>query len=506
MSDLKIASFPTGQAVGCDFLGRKAELARLQDAVFEDRSSISLVGPTRIGKSSLVSQALLNNAGREKQLHVQLCMSQMPNAFEFWTTLFSEVCIALQDADLWNSRLQEAADYVEGLTQHTDNWFTKFQSRCRILFRAIERANWRLVLLIDEFDGAPNVFGQNTASYQLLRSIYSEPQYCTSGVLISRRRLSLLEKNDPHLSSFHGVFDESFSLGAFDDASLEDLWHVLAQHGITLQPEAKQKFLDYTGGIPYLCNMFCRCLIYQKKQQKLNLGPDTIEEVFHSCLTAIDDYYKDLVEQLRADGYLEFACALALEPGSTQITNRVRAAMGSIGVLAEKPGEAPYFFTRDFMDYLRTRPLQLPLWDNIVLAEKKLKKIFGKVYPELASTKYSQFRGSQSSDVCREIEQRYLELRINWDTITKKSLTLTRRNSDPSILDVTDLSFVVRTIRYNWDKFSPFFPGEYPEWDGKLSRISDVRNLIAHAHSDSVPENERSLILRYCEELSKLPD
>ena len=59
MDDKEKIEFVVGpQATDGSFLGRRKELEQLQKLVFSGHAVLSLVGPTRIGKSSLVSRAL----------------------------------------------------------------------------------------------------------------------------------------------------------------------------------------------------------------------------------------------------------------------------------------------------------------------------------------------------------------------------------------------------------------------------------------------------------------
>ena len=496
MDDKEKIEFAVGpQATDGSFLGRRKELEKLQKLVFSGHAALSLVGPTRIGKSSLVSRALKLNPAPEGQIRVKLCMGEMQSGFDFWTTLFRKLCRAVRHTDLWNETLEEDLDTIEGLEPDDTRWFLRCRSALENLFEAVKNADWSVLLIIDEFDGAQRVFGGDVASYQLLRSIYSDSAYCTHGILISRKPLSMLEKNISYLSSFHGVFNE-FPLKPFSDDSMEDVWRALKQHDIALTPEAKEDFLYYADRQPYLCSMFCSCMTARLSLTG-TLDQDSIRTVFESCLPEINKHYDSLAGELQSDGFLEFAQALSLGIRPPRIGNRSWDAIRSTGELVQPEGDAPYFFTRDFMEYLREQPLNTPIWDSLTGCEQKLKAIFRRVYPALATIRYRELcaRTDQES----YLKQQFPQMGLKWETIKNNGKGLVSRKTDASILDTLTLTFVTERIRDRWDTaFARFFPGDAAGWCKNLQQLGELRNAIAHGHIDYIETAELARLQELC--------
>ena len=496
MDDKEKIEFVVGpQATDGSFLGRREELEKLQNLVFSGHAALSLVGPTRIGKSSLVSRALKLNPAPERQIRVKLCMGEMQSGFDFWTTLFRKLYRAVRHTDLWNETLEEDLDTIEGLEPDDTRWFLRCRSALENLFEAVKNADWSVLLIIDEFDGAQRVFGGDVASYQLLRSIYSDSAYCTHGILISRKPLSMLEKNISYLSSFHGVFNE-FPLKPFSDDSMEDVWRALKQHDIALTPEAKEDFLYYADRQPYLCSMFCSCMTARLSLTG-TLDQDSIRTVFESCLPEIDKHYDSLAGELRSDGFLEFAQALSLGIRPPRIGNRSWDAIRSTGELVQPEGDAPYFFTRDFMEYLREQPLNTPIWDSLTGCEQKLKAIFRRVYPALATIRYRELcaRTDQES----YLKQQFPQMGLKWEAIKNNGKGLVSRKTDASILDTLTLTFVTERICDLWDTaFARFFPGDAAGWCKNLQQLGELRNTIAHGHIDYIETAELARLQELC--------
>lgn len=483
------------QATDGSFLGRREELERLQRLVFSGHAALSLVGPTRIGKSSLVSRALKLNPAPERQIRVKLCMGEMQSGFDFWTTLLRKLCRAVRHTDLWNEFLQEDLDKIEALEPDDARWFLRFRDALNDLFAEVENADWAVLLIIDEFDGAQRVFGDDVASYQLLRSIYSEPAYCTHGILISRKPLSMLEKNISYLSSFHGVFNE-FPLRPFSEDSMEEVWRALEQHDIVLTPEAKEAFLYYADRQPYLCSMFCSCMTARLGLTG-TLDQDSIRTVFESCLPEINKHYDSLAGELRSDGFLEFAQALALGIRPPRVGGHSRDAIRSTGELVQPKDAAPYFFTRDFMEYLREQPLNTPIWDSITGCEQKLKAIFRRVYPALATIRYRELCARTDQD--SYLKQQFPQMGLKWETIDTSGKTLVGRKPDVSILDTLTLTFVTARICDRWDTaFARFFPGDAAGWRDDLKQLGELRNAIAHGHIEYIEDAELARLQELC--------
>ena len=81
------------QVSGDSFFGRRNELDRLGEWMFGASPcyGLSIVGPHRIGKSSLVAQVLRENAGQDNVLVVRMNMAEYPDACSFWYIFVEEL-------------------------------------------------------------------------------------------------------------------------------------------------------------------------------------------------------------------------------------------------------------------------------------------------------------------------------------------------------------------------------------------------------------------------------
>lgn len=503
--------FKVGPVVsGESFLGRKNEVKNLSETIFEGVGAISLVGSTRIGKSSLVEKVFSENANATNRLCVKIVMGACEDAFAFWKSFAYHIKDRLLEKDLWDRYFENKFSIIDTLEPSNSHWYTVFQNNFGSVLGKIKEKNYRIVLAIDEFDGVTGVFQKSAYHYQFLRSIFSEPQYATSGVLISRRRLNLIDSSCDNISSFHGVFNE-ISLRPFSNLDMEEFYLALKNYcDVEFTPNGKKAFVNFTGKMPYLCSMLGK-LMFQ--ENKTSYAEGDVIKIFKQCQPQIDRHYDDLIKRLKEDNQLEFIYHLSLDNAISEIgeaeikkfpENKRRKIENLLhmGILIfDEDDKRYYIFSKDFMTYFKYCQLDLPVWETMTLAEKKLKKIFGTVFPRLNETHYNKFIERK---VQNDISKNYNELSFNWDEITSYAADLSLHKNNPSILDVLTLSFIIKAIIKLWDRqnFYKFFGRE--EWKKKLQLIKEIRNPIAHAHKEEVDPKLLETCLRYCEELCKL--
>lgn len=485
-------------ATGDSFIGRKEELKRLKSAIFDGKCSVSLVGSTRIGKSSLVREACRLYFDSSKHLLVEIVMAELESASDFWFSLVYSVQEALENAGQFNDEFEGIYAKIDDLDSSHNTWYIRFRSVFKKILRQIAKIGYKLILIIDEFDSVLRIFEQEAPYYQFQRSIYSDPQYNTSGVLISRRRLTLLASKCPHISPYPNVFFE-MPLRAFSDADMKEFYDNLEISGVTVSPEGRERLEYYTGRMPHLCSRFARLMVDKKLERPF--GGDDVKEIFRDCIPQIETHYDDLIRRLKEDEYLDFIFYLSIGakvPGERNIEN-----MRQMGVLTfDEKSSRYYAFSKDFMAYLREKPLELPAWDMITGCEKKLKAFFKREYPELEKVTYKDLKSYDAAKIQGKIDRAY-SLNLNWGQVFSYSSNFSTRKENPTVVDVLTLSKIIDVIIENWTRFLKYFNGD-SEWKNKLNVIKGVRNPAAHGHLEYVSEEELAVCLRYCEEVIRL--
>ena len=493
------------KATGESFFGRKEEIQELS-SIFSGVRAVHLIAPTKAGKSSLAKTVFDKNGDTPNQLCVELCMAAHQDAAHFWTALYKKLRRAIIEADLRDPRFDTYFEEIDHIDQGNSMWFGAFTEPFQSILTHIGRRGYRLVLSIDEFDDVVRIFEQKSYYFQMLREIFYDPGFHTSGVIISRRPLKTLETRCPDISTFHGVFDK-MPLRAFNQEDMQEYYTALEHYGIILTDNAKDRLIYYTGRMPYLCCMLARRMVAQRSSFEI-FDAKTVDSVFQMCLPQIDEYYDDLIRYVETDGHLELLYYLSIDSVlPKEAVERDRKNMEIMGVLSHEEFEGKkvyYAFSRDFMTYFRLKPLDLPEWKMMTACEKKIKKIFSEVYPELVTTTYQDLLDEGVEALKARIHGKYPGIDLKWNQIRVYCENLSAHKKNPSVLDVLTLAQVIDRILKKWDeKFCHYFNGD-PSWKTKLELIKEIRNPMAHAQMEYISKEKLAPCMKYCEEIIRL--
>lgn len=500
-----VGGIPTGQA----FIGRREPLEYLKNDVICKRAAANLVGPTRIGKSALINQLYEQNHDYPNRLFVRTSMGKFQTAFSFWRGLAQEIKRRLEPINIWGHNFGPLFSFevsfqkiLLSLNSQDTEWFNTYQNEIENILEHIGKCGYQLVLTIDEFDAVERLFGQNSFYYQELREIYDSPQYATSGILVTRRRLQLFEAKCPYISTFHGVFNERM-VTPFSDEDMKDFYARLSLYDIVVSGAGKERLAYYSGRTPYVCCMFANEMVNRIKSCQYYELPQ-IDFVFKQCLPKINRHYDDLISGLKEDNYLDFIYALSLDSKCPNITQRDIENMCTMGVLCPESVNAEnqyYAVSKDFMTYLYLKPLKLPIWETMTSCEKQLKSIFQREFPELAAITYQQLQSVDGTMIMNNIDTKYPELHLNWTQVKGYCQNLSTRKEFPTVLDVLTLSKVVGIMLKTWNKrFFRYFGGD-DSWKLKLEVVSSIRNPMAHAQMEYVTNDELAICMKYCNEI-----
>jgi hypothetical protein len=243
--------FQVGSAVAPSALvGRGRELRRLAGGILNGGQSAALVGEPRTGKTSLLGY-LMAGETRQKlfgegggQIRFQFLDAQMLGA-GFDPSAFWERALApLAEAVKQDETLQSA-----WRTCRLEKFGTFVLER---LFAQLQAANWRLVLLLDEFDTVLHHPALNQAEfYGGLRSLASRYESLAL-VIASRQSLNDLNRATQEFSrmgSPYFNFLQEIDLGAFKE---KEALALLAQGEVYFTRQDIKYLRRVAGGHPFL--------------------------------------------------------------------------------------------------------------------------------------------------------------------------------------------------------------------------------------------------------------
>lgn len=256
---------------------RASELQRLFSRLLSDQST-AIIGPPKSGKTSLLNYVL--DQERRRQIagdRLDRCLFMYLDA-QMLSSQFAQ-------RDFWRQALEPLVAQFPSGTIHdayalcAANNFGSFT--LEQLFRAVGQADWRFVLMLDEFDALlTHAVLHRAEFYGSLRSLTSR---CKGFILMiaSRRSLGLLNEDtqrmNPHGSPYFNVFIE-LRLGPLPKNHAQRL---LTQSGAQFDPQDREFLLHVSGRHPYLLQLAAAALWELKREppETGNLYAAVVEKI-----------------------------------------------------------------------------------------------------------------------------------------------------------------------------------------------------------------------------------
>lgn len=273
------------------FVGRNYELDTIKGRLFGSNfGNLAIVGIPKIGKSSLMNYALVDNAEKlwnEKRFIVTWYTfkqreSTMHSSKDVFIRLVGEINHFLKkhrEIEL----LEELQDYTE-VVLSADSVWSEFEQNLLYYFEEIVYAGIRVIFCIDEFDYSKDYLSE--IEYELLRELSYRNSNKIAIVTTSRRSIYDIEHYSGGGSNFYGTF-ENIYLKPFTEPEHTSLCSLV--DGLTNE-ECDKLFITH-GGHPYISaivlNQYFRC----------NDFPGALLKVNQDVL----QYYQDLFYVLGKD-------------------------------------------------------------------------------------------------------------------------------------------------------------------------------------------------------------
>ncbi|MCR5213933.1 MAG: hypothetical protein K6E10_05925, partial [Eubacterium sp.] len=375
------------------------------------------------------------------------------------------------------------------------------------IFGLINRLQYHIILFIDEFDKASDIFNTNQ-DYEFLRELCTNNDKGTSLVLISRRQVYMIENRNQNNSTLHGVV-QTYPIKGFNDSDLESFFEKLKEYGIELSESEKERLDYYCGKSPFLNSMFAFEMVndYKKKINDYSeIISINIDDIYRRRQIDIENYYRSVYACLENDkisvdeayqdaSSIEKLVGIILGP-SIDVIQQDIDLMENMGYL-RKDVEPYISISRHFTNYLRRVPLNVDTWTSILGLEKKIKSMIRKKIMEEYTVEYIDY------ELWEEIFENAGAGNIldTYDRFIDDSMN--EYQMDVDLLDVCSLDVAVDILRINWENwFSQYFNNDGWEiWEDKLRLCAKARNPMAHGHAEFLSPETRSQVNNYSEEI-----
>jgi hypothetical protein len=492
-----------GQASARSFIGRKKIVRAFQRQIIDSsgNAAISIVGLTRVGKSSLILNVLDEVKIREKgYLYIKIVLADSENYIAFW----KEIIVSIQNEMIYYNIQDRNIDRAISAIRKSPNdndGYTVCRSPIKEVFKKLRVLGRTIIMVIDEFDRAQTIFEGKTHYFDFLRTICSDGDYSVKTILISRRSINIIENCTHQNSSFHGIFQNN-TLTGFNDEDLLDYYGALDMYGVSLTDNQKDRLRYYCGRLPYLLSIFGFYIV----EGRLNGEVETdIDQIFNANSNSIIQYYSDIKRQLENDNHIEKLLGFILGP-KLYIAKNDEIVLRSLGLL-ENYGDRYYAICPHFNDYIASLNLSFPIWDSIMNTEKTLKHLIDYVMSKIMNSINWQtaFKSRLDSDdrLAKSFSIRVKDI----DRVIGSSQRNFSQNQ--TLLDSLTMTNITKIILYQdyWnhsDGFNRYFNGDsVAQWKNKIDMCARARNAVAHGHEEYLTEMQTREVNLYCEEITK---
>ncbi len=363
------------------------------------------------------------------------------------------------------------------------------------IFKWITKQEIRVILAIDEFDAASDLF-KETADFEFLRDLSSNRDIGLSLVLISRRQLYMIEKKNFNNSTFHGVV-QTYPINGFEQEDLNDFFYALKdKYDIELNEYSRERLNYYCGQSPYLFSMFAYDIVDDNV-----IGKEiNIDSIYRRREIDIENYYKSIFACLNNDmidvegaygevSTVEKLVGVIVGPKINVVENDI-SVLEKMGYLYSEE-EKYYSISQHFTNTLRRMPLNIDTWTAILGLEKKLKSMVRKQIMINHNVELIDY------DLWIDIFEKIgaAGMLDTYDKFIADSMN--EYKCDVDMLDVCSMDVAVSIIQFYWEEwFSQFFNHDvWDKWEYKLRLCASARNPMAHGHEEFYQQKQRRALM-----------
>ncbi|MBQ4050393.1 MAG: ATP-binding protein [Oscillospiraceae bacterium] len=481
------------QVSGPAFIGRKALVEDIRKRVIYNgtRCTLSFVGLPRIGKSSLVANALDPALLREAGIVYVFTSISSHESFEtLWQSIVASIWRQLKMMGLEDEIVTMA--YEEYTMQPPI--YAMIKEPLEFFFEAIKKnLNTRIVLVLDEFDKAAEIFLGKRHYFEFIRDISSKTCYSISTITISRRQLINIEADAYGNSTFQHIFD-SIQVHGFNDADMEEYWNIFDREGAFLSDENREALAHYAGRSPYLLSIFGSNLCEQ-----INRGssPD-VHAVYYEKAVNIRNYFDSIVHQMQRDESLNKLLQLVVGPKYDLKASDLDWYIGA-GYIEVAADGSYYVISESCTRRFRELSVEMPIWPIVMDREKRLKVMLDRAMKDILGSDW-MYRCRLDENLCAFVDFSAADQNITreWKYYHIAS----------SLLDVLSLGDVVKFIRFYWDQgIRAYFNNlDYSQWKDGFDLLQRARNALAHNHEDYLQERDIHAAEMFCLRLAETLD
>jgi hypothetical protein len=502
-----------GIVTGERFVGRQPEIKEIHTRVLgELYGNLAIVGLPRIGKSSLVWNALMplkEKLLQEKHILVYISLSSSDNAINFLKGLALAILEEIEfEKDLVDIYRRLESIYNDIKISQNDRF--EFLNQVKKFFKFCRRSTLRTTFILDEFDYSENIF--SVADFQFLRELSTLPETKICLVTISRRTIQELEPDNGAISNFYGVFSE-LRLRLFTEDDMADYWQRVENLGLEVSEEYKKEVFYFVGNHPYWLDMV-NYHTFNGVKTGIKSSLELLSEVGGELKKILWDNYDDIIALMDKEGLKNHFIQAVVGPvvNLTQMSIERLTKYGLIKPVLAREKYGTYFQTlidaglanendisynsisMHLNDYLKQKETEFDIWALWNEAEHQVRNLITvhlkEKYGEDWRDAFVAANPRKENDILRMEEMR-----------ARNKRTFGNLASDNLVSYTYPLDMWNCFISTDWTWFQRILSGQQATWREKFLLLGKVRNPIAHSNREFVLQDEQTKAKEICNEL-----
>lgn len=464
---------------GESFHGRVEDIRFIENRCVSASAAgnIAIVGLPKIGKSSLVWKCFMEDRERlfdRNILPVWINMATFSSVEFFFSGIISKTIEEFEEVEESGIDLSRLAEYESAIKNAGDSDFLKRQ--VYRFFKYIRKdkspkRSWKVILILDEFDAARNLFKEKVSWFQFLRELSYTPEYGVCLVTTSRRTVAEIESNAGEISNLAQIFNEMFLRGYSEDDFNELIRKV---EGFVSLGELKcdgDFFRKYCGNHPYLLANFLSCVDeYSNADELLEMSKNS----FYDYFSSIEDLLKsqDLYQSL-----------LAHVIGPLGNSNMIKTEkLCKYGILTGSQNSGYNLFSDYYSNYINFSVRRNPFEDSWTKTEISLRKYLEKRLIE-----------KHGEEWILKLPLSCVKTKPFIDSALEKRERERRQFGDFGAVSVLDYMYPMELYEImcsDWSFYGSFLGGDKKYWRIKFEILNSVRNPFAHNRVGVVPSSK----------------
>ena len=337
---------------------------------YDDYGSINVVGLHRMGKSSLVYNALQAKADDfyDKNIIVaQISANEANSAALFFKNIVEAVYEVVDEHNDVDDKLTK---YYEKCKN--EDIVTAGSSSLKHFFKIIKKSGKRVVFIIDEFDHSEKLFSDFHEGFNILRQLASEPETCVAFVFVSRRLVEQIESKCEGISPFHNIL-EILYVKSFSNEEMDEYFELNKDSEIDLSEDEQKKLIEITGCQPYWSDIMLKAY----KEAKDKGGNADLETIFldNDNRRKIYEEYENMIRVLN-EGKNKLGNKLyqfVFGPAEPDCTDLDADALYAYGIIVDKKNMK--LISDKFKEYMIFKERQVDFYSLWYKTETKLREI-----------------------------------------------------------------------------------------------------------------------------------